>query len=100
MAFSFFLHGWWWKKGGRYQLERATPLFVLIIPHQRKKSMPVQIKDTTIYSVTELSKTLSLTPVSIRNYIKQGKIRGQKLGHNWVVSYEDLMRFLKTGQTN
>ena len=62
--------------------------------------MPIQVKDTTIYSVTELSKTLSLTPDSIRNYIKQGKIRGQKLGHNWVVSYEDLMSFLKTCQTN
>ena len=58
--------------------------------------MSVQIKDTTIYSVKEVAKALSLTPVSVRNYIKQGKIRGQKLGHNWVVSYEDLINFIKT----
>ena len=62
--------------------------------------MPIQIRDTTVYLVKEISKTLGLTPVSIRNYIKQGKIRAQKLGHSWVVSYEDLKSFIKTWEMN
>ena len=55
--------------------------------------MPVQIKNTNLYSVTELSRMLNVTTVSIRNYIKQGHLKGQKVMGRWFVLEEELEDF-------
>lgn len=55
--------------------------------------MPVQIKNTNLYSVTELSRMLNVTTVSIRNYIKQGHLKGQKVMGRWFVLEEELENF-------
>ena len=57
--------------------------------------MPTTIKDVTLYSVFDLSEMLNVTTVSIRNYIKQGHLKGQKVMGRWFVSEEDLEAFLK-----
>ena len=57
--------------------------------------MPVQIKDTTLYSVPEISQMLHLTPTTIRNYLKKGKLRGHKIDNRWIIAYEDLSGFIK-----
>ena len=55
--------------------------------------MPVQIKNTNLYSVTELSRMLNVTTVSIRNYIKQGHLKGQKVMGRWFVLEEEMENF-------
>jgi hypothetical protein len=55
--------------------------------------MPVQIQNTNLYSVTELSHMLNVTTVSIRNYIKQGHLKGQKVMGRWFVLEEELKDF-------
>jgi DeoR/GlpR family transcriptional regulator of sugar metabolism len=45
----------------------------------RRKTMPTTIRDKTLYSVPELSQKLNVTTVTIRNYLKQGKLKGQKV---------------------
>jgi len=55
--------------------------------------MPVQIQDTNLYSVAELSRMLNVTTVSIRNYIKQGHLKGQKVMGRWFVLEEELEAF-------
>jgi len=55
--------------------------------------MPVQIQNTNLYSVTELSHMLNVTTVSIRNYIKQGHLKGQKVMGRWFVLEEELEDF-------
>lgn len=55
--------------------------------------MPVQIQNTNLYSVTELSHMLNVTTVSIRNYIKQGHLKGQKVMGRWFVLEEELTDF-------
>lgn len=55
--------------------------------------MPVQIQNTNLYSVTELSHMLNVTTVSIRNYIKQGHLKGQKVMGRWFVLEEELQDF-------
>lgn len=57
--------------------------------------MPFQIKDITLYSVPEISQVLNVTTSTTRNYLKQGKLRGQKIYGKWVISYEDLMEYIK-----
>ena len=38
-----------------------------------------------IYSVNEAAQKLGLDPSQVRRLLKDGKIKGKKLGHDWVV---------------
>ena len=58
--------------------------------------MPTTIDDVTVYSVPDLSEMLNVTTVSVRNYIKQGHLKGQKVMGRWFVSEQEVSEFLKT----
>jgi predicted site-specific integrase-resolvase len=62
--------------------------------------MPTKIEDVTLYSVPEVSHMLNVTTVSIRNYINQGYLNGQKVMGRWVVVEEELNKFLNRLQYN
>ena len=55
--------------------------------------MPISISSLNLYSVPEISQMLNVTTVSIRNYIKQGHLKGQKVMGRWFVSEEDFGEF-------
>jgi len=57
--------------------------------------MAITVSGRTIYTVMELSQKLNVTTVTIRNYLKQGKIRGQKTMGRWFISEEDVTDFFK-----
>lgn len=57
--------------------------------------MPIQFKDKELYSVKELEKILPITPLTVRAYIRKGKIKGSKIGKNWYVKKQDLEAFLE-----
>jgi hypothetical protein len=57
--------------------------------------MPIQINDKTFYSVSEVSQVFNVTTASVRNYIKQGHLKGQKVMGRWIVLAEGLDEFLK-----
>ena len=46
-----------------------------------------------LYSVEELETILGLHPKTIRRFIREGKIRGRKIGRAWKVSSGDLKEF-------
>lgn len=56
--------------------------------------MPIKLGRKKLYSVKELAEILPITPLTIREYIRKGKIRGRKIGKNWYVSKADLEKFL------
>jgi len=58
-----------------------------------RKTMPTIVKDLTLYSVFDVSRMLNVTTVSVRNYIKQGHLNGQKLMGRWFVTEDDLNTF-------
>lgn len=58
--------------------------------------MPTTIEDVTLYSVPDLSQMLNVTTVSVRNYIKQGHLKGQKVMGRWFVSEEEVREFFET----
>jgi len=58
-----------------------------------RKTMPTIVKDLTLYSVFDVSRLLNVTTVSVRNYIKQGHLNGQKLMGRWFVTEDDLNNF-------
>jgi len=57
--------------------------------------VPIQFKDKELYSVKELEKILPITPLTVRAYIRKGKIKGQKIGKAWFVLKQDLEAFLE-----
>lgn len=59
------------------------------------KSMPIKFDDKKLYSIRDLEKILPITPLTIRKYIREGKIKGRKIGKNWYVIKEDLEAFLE-----
>ena len=57
--------------------------------------MPTTIRDKTLYSVPELSQKLNVTTVTIRNYLKQGKLKGQKVMGRWFIIDDDIVEFFR-----
>jgi len=57
--------------------------------------MPIKFNEKELYSVKELEKILPITPLTIRAYIRKGKIRGSKIGKSWFISKQDLEAFLE-----
>jgi excisionase family DNA binding protein len=53
--------------------------------------------DLIIYTVTDLVRILKTSNRTIQSYIKRGKLKAFKCGHNWRVLHEDLMKFLAGG---
>ena len=55
--------------------------------------MPIQIGDIKLYSLKELSEKLEVTRVTLRSYLRSGKIKGRKMGTTWYVTEESLREY-------
>ena len=51
--------------------------------------------DIKVYSMKEVSKILGVTQRTLYNYIKSGKLRVQKIGGKWIITEENLKKFIK-----
>jgi excisionase family DNA binding protein len=47
-----------------------------------------------MYNTEELADLLQVTTISVRSYIKRGKLKGQRIGRSYLVSEEALKNFL------
>jgi excisionase family DNA binding protein len=59
--------------------------------------MPRQIGDLTLYSVEDLHQQLGLSKMTIRAYLRDGKIRARKLGVKWYVTETALREYFEEG---
>jgi len=55
--------------------------------------MPVKLGPMLLYTAKEISEILDLTSVTMREYIKDGKIKGQKVGGKWYITEDSLKAF-------
>lgn len=53
--------------------------------------MPRKIGSLTLYSVDDLHQMLGISKMTLRAYLREGRIRGRKLGVQWYVT-EDAIR--------
>ena len=60
-----------------------------------KLTLPVQIEDLTVYSLSELESELGVTRKTLRTYIREGKIKARKLGREQFVTKQSLVEFLE-----
>jgi excisionase family DNA binding protein len=57
--------------------------------------MPTKLGNSILYSVEEVAQKLNVTTVSVRNYIRQGHLKGQKITGRWLITEDDLKEFMK-----
>ena len=53
--------------------------------------MPKQIGSLTLFSIDDLHESLGLSKMTLRAYLRDGKLKGRKLGVQWFVT-EDALR--------
>jgi len=56
--------------------------------------MPTKINNVNFYSVADISQKLNVTTASVRNYLRQGHLKGQKIMDRWFISEDELSEFL------
>ncbi len=54
----------------------------------------LEIGGHKLYNVQELTEKLDVTKLTIRTYIKQGRLGARKIGGKWYVTEEELISFL------
>ena len=55
--------------------------------------MPKKIGDLTLYSVDDLHELLGISKMTLRAYLRDGKLRGRKLGVSWYVTEEAIREY-------
>ncbi len=63
-------------------------------------TMPKQVGNLTLYSVDDLHERLGLSKMTIRAYLREGKIRARKLGVQWYVTEEALREYFDEPSAN
>ena len=57
--------------------------------------MPTVIEGIKFYKVPEVAEVLLVTPQTIRTYIREGKIKAQRIGRPIYITEKNLKEFLK-----
>lgn len=61
---------------------------------EEKKSRTADLEALKVYNLTELEPVLGVTHRTLLNYIKNGRLKGVKIGGKWKVSGENLRKFI------
>jgi len=57
--------------------------------------MATIIEGIKFYTIQETAEVLNVTPQTVRAYIKQGKLKGQRIGRPILITENNLKEFLK-----
>jgi predicted site-specific integrase-resolvase len=60
--------------------------------------MPRKIGELTLYSVDDLHEMLGVSKLTLRSYIRNGKIKGRKLGVSWYVTEKAIRDYFEQPQ--
>lgn len=60
--------------------------------------MPRKIGNLTLYSVDDLHEILGLSKLTLRAYLREGKIRARKLGVSWYVTEDAIKEYFEEPQ--
>jgi excisionase family DNA binding protein len=57
--------------------------------------MATEIEGIKFYTIPETAQALNVTPQTVRAYIKQGRLKGQRIGRPILITERNLKEFLK-----
>jgi excisionase family DNA binding protein len=63
--------------------------------YQKSKDMATIIEGIKFYTIPETAKALKVTPQTIRAWIKQGKLKSQRIGRPILITENNLREFLQ-----
>ncbi len=58
--------------------------------------MTRKIGNIKMYNTKEVSELLGLSELSVRKYLREGKIKAKKIGAKWYISNQELKEYLTT----
>jgi len=61
--------------------------------------MSIKVGNLTAYNVPETAELLGTTPLTVRLYIKAGKIQARKIAGKWYVTEDNLKGFISGAPT-
>lgn len=61
---------------------------------EEKTNRTSELEELKIYSLTEIEPILGVTHRTLLTYIKDGRLKGVKIGGKWKVSGENLRKFI------
>ncbi len=61
----------------------------------REQIAGTEIQGVTFYTVQEVAIMLSITPQTVRSYIKEGRLKGKRIGRPILITQESLSAFLE-----
>jgi excisionase family DNA binding protein len=53
----------------------------------------IKLGNTVIFDIKEVAVKFNLTTTTIRRYIKEGRLKGQKMGNRWYISEDAIAEF-------
>jgi hypothetical protein len=62
--------------------------------------MPKKIGDLTLYSVDDLHEMLGISKLTIRSYLREGKLKGRKLGVQWYITEESIRSYFEAPESS
>ena len=60
--------------------------------------MPKHIGNLVLYDLEELSHELDITVFSLREYIKKGRLRAQKMGKKYFVTQDSINEYFNSSE--
>ena len=60
--------------------------------------MPKKIGNLTLYSVDDLHEMLGISKLTLRTYLREGRIRARKLGVSWYVTEDAIKEYFDAPQ--
>lgn len=61
---------------------------------EARKNRASDLEELKVYSLTEIEPILGVTHRTLLTYIKDGRLKGVKIGGKWKVSGENLRKFI------
>ena len=61
---------------------------------EEKTNRASELEELKVYSLTEIEPILGVTHRTLLTYIKDGRLKGVKIGGKWKVSGENLRKFI------
>ena len=61
---------------------------------EEKTNRTSELEELKVYSLTEIEPIMGVTHRTLLTYIKDGRLKGVKIGGKWKVSGENLRKFI------
>lgn len=58
--------------------------------------MPTVIEGVKFYTITEVAEALKVNPQTVRNWVKEGKLKGKRIGRPILITESNIMEFIQS----